>query len=439
MSGTKEPSGPRQLPLLGNTHQWIRDPCEFKTRAAEEHDRVVHFNIFSTDTYLLTEPEDIERVFVEHGENFQKHRRTNEQKRKWLGQGLVTSDGELWRRQRKALQPAFYMDQIKSHVDSMVGRARDATDRWHDGQTVNMMDEMNRTMLEIIVESMFGEDIQIAERGLYQAVEEMKGPLKPKNQPITFLAPDWAPIPFLKRSIEARDHIRSEWYDLIEERRRSDEDRHDLLALMLKSDTEMSDEQICDEMMTFLLGGHDTTALTMTYTLDLLSRHPEVGEKLRAEIDETVDGKPGFEDIPELSYTENVVKESMRLYPAGAHELRREVVQDVTFGDYHVPAGSMVVQSAWVTHRDERFWGDPDTFRPERWDEDADRPEFAYFPFAGGPRRCIGAQFAMLEAQLVLSTLAKDWTFEREYDELELSATITLKPKNDVEMTVRRR
>lgn len=239
--------GPSGLPVVGNTHQWIRDPCGFKERAARQYGRVVNFDIIGTDTYMLTDPADIERV--------------------------------------------------------------------------------------------------LAERGIYEAVENMKGPFEPQNQPVTFLAPDWMPVPFLRRSRAARDHLRSEFYDIIEQRRTTGEDRDDFLSMMLEADHEMSDELICDEMMTFLMAGHDTTALTMTFVLDQLSRNPGVAKRLRDELDGVLDGEPGFDDLPELSYTEKIVKETMRLYPA-AHEVRREPVRDVYFGDYRVPEGALILLSA---------------------------------------------------------------------------------------------
>jgi cytochrome P450 len=206
--------------------------------------------------------------------------------------------------------------------------------------------------------------------------------------------------------------------------------------MLLASYAAMADEQIRDEMGTVLVAGHETTALTLTYPLDLLSRNPEAERRLHEELTATVDGCPTIEDVFEFNYVETVVKESMRLYPP-AFELRREPREDVQFGEYSVPEGALLLLSPWVLHRDERFWDAPESFRPSRWLDGVrdERPAFAYFPFGGGPRRCIGRQFAMTEAQLVLATLLDRWRFEREYDELDLSAAVTLKPRTDVEMT----
>ncbi|NHN60412.1 MULTISPECIES: cytochrome P450 [Halorussus] len=438
MTTTRTPPGPRGLPLLGNTHQWARDPCSFRERCAEQYGRVVNYEIIGWDAYMLTDPADVKRV-LEDRETFPKHRESDDQLREVLGDGLIVSEGDRWERQREAIQPAFYMSHIERYADIMVSRTEDTTDRWRDGGTVDLRSEMMRTTLEILVEAMFGEDIDLEARGIYDAVEAMQEPLRPRNQPVTFLAPDWAPVPFLRRADRALDHLEAQVYDILDERRRTDTNRDDLLAMLLGADAEMDDEQIRDEMLTFLFAGHETTALALTFIWDLLSRNPEVEARLGDEIAAVVDGRPTIEDVFAFEYAEAVVKEALRLYPP-AHEIRREPAEDVLIGDYRIPAGSLLVLPTWVLHRDERFWDDPDEFRPERFvTDDADRPEYAYVPFGGGPRRCIGQQFAMTEAQLVLATMAREWTVDRNYGDLDLSAAVTLQPKGEVPVTTERR
>lgn len=439
MTATDVP-GPRGLPLIGNSHQWARDPCAFREACAAEYGPVVNYEMLGWDTYMLTDPSDVKRV-LEDPETFAKHEESNAQLESFLGQGLLTSEGDIWERQREAIQPAFYMDHIKNYAERMVAQAEATGTCWTDGETVDVRSSMTRCTLDILVDCMFGTEIDPGERGLYEAVEAFQEPLKPSKQPITFFAPDWAPVPFLRRADRALDHIDDQIHDIIQHRRADgDDDRDDLLAMLLGADTAMDDAQIRDEMVTFLFAGHETTALSMTYVWDLLSRNPRAEARLHEELADLLDGRPTIEDVFAFEYTEAVVKEAMRLYPP-AHDIRREPAHDVEIGGYEIPAGSLVTLPTWVLHRDERFWDDPEQFRPERFLDGGrdDRPAYAYFPFGGGPRRCIGQQFAMTEAQLLLATLARDWRLEREYDDLDLSAAVTLQPNHEVTMTPRKR
>ena len=441
MATDQTPPGPRGLPFVGHTLQWARDPCGFRERCAE-YGPVVNFQLLGWDTYMVTDPAEIERILVEESDRFPKHTDSNAELKQIVGDGLITSQGELWKRQRAAIQPAFYMDHIREYADIMVARSEATGDRWEAGEEIDIREEMTRLTLEILVDAMFGRDIDIEKRGLYEAVEAFRKPMQPAYQPITFFAPDWAPLPFLRRANRAHDHLHTEIDDIITTRRRSDDDRDDLVSMLLHADTEMSTEQIRDEMMTFLFAGHETTALTLTFLWDLLARNPTAERRLQAELDDVVAGRPTIEDVSELSYTEAVVREAMRLYPP-AHEIRREPAEDVTIAGYRVPEGSLLLLPTWVVHRDERYWDDPAAFRPARWLDAAgpstDRPEFAYFPFGGGPRHCIGHRFAMTEAQLVVATLASEWTLTRRYDDLEIAAAVTLQPRGDVSMVPRPR
>jgi len=434
---TTEVPGPRGLPVIGNSHQWARDPCAFRERCASEYGPVVNYDMLGWDTYMLTDPADIKRV-LEDTDTFPKHEDSTDQLREFLGRGLLTSEDDFWERQREAIQPAFYMDHIKHYAEIMVAQAEATADRWTAGEQVDVRSAMTRCTLDILVDCMFGAEIDPGERGLYEAVEAFQEPLKPSKQPITFFAPDWAPVPFLRRADRALDHIDAQIHDIVETRRRErqqgSEDRDDLLAMLLDADTAMDDDQIRDEMVTFLFAGHETTALSMSYVWDLLSRNPDTTARLRDELDEVVDGRPTIEDVFAFEYTEAVVKEAMRLYPP-AHDIRRSPARDVEVGGYAIPEGSLITLPTWVLHRDERFWDDPERFRPERFLGSDDRPEYAYFPFGGGPRRCIGQQFAMTEAQLILATIAREWTLEHEYGDLDVAAAVTLQPDHDMPMT----
>ncbi|WP_372479568.1 cytochrome P450 [Halomicrobium sp. HM KBTZ05] len=431
---TTDAPGPRGLPVIGNSHQWARDPCAFRERCAAEYGPVVNYEMLGWDTYMLTDPADVKRV-LEDPDTFPKHEPSNAQLEAFVGNGLLTSGGDLWERQRAAIQPAFYMDHIRNYAERMVAQAAATADRWTAGESVDVRRAMTRCTLDILVDCLFGEDIDPAERGLYEAVEAFQAPLEPSKQPITFFAPDWAPVPFLRRADRALSHIDDQIYDILETRRADESDRDDLVAMLLAADTAMDDEQIRDELVTFLFAGHETTALSMTYVWDLLSRNPTAQRRLHEEVD-ALDGRPTIEDVFDFEYTGAVIEEAMRLYPP-AHDIRRSPATTVEIGGYTIPEGSLVTLPTWVLHRDERFWDDPEQFRPERFLDGgrSDRPEYAYFPFGGGPRRCIGQQFAMTEAQLILATIAREWTLEREYGDLDLSAAVTLQPSHDVPMT----
>ncbi|WP_018257534.1 cytochrome P450 [Halomicrobium katesii] len=436
---TTDAPGPRGLPVIGNSHQWARDPCAFRERCAAEYGPVVNYEMLGWDTYMLTDPADVKRV-LEDPDTFPKHEPSNAQLEEFVGNGLLTSGGDLWERQREAIQPAFYMDHIRNYAERMVDQAAATADRWTAGESVDVRRAMTRCTLDILVDCLFGQEIDPAERGLYEAVEAFQAPLEPSKQPITFFAPDWAPVPFLRRADRALSHIDDQIYDIVETRRADEADRDDLVAMLLAADTAMDDEQIRDELVTFLFAGHETTALSMTYVWDLLSRNPTAQRRLHEELDALLDGRPTIEDVFDFEYTGAVIEEAMRLYPP-AHDIRRSPATTVEIGGYTIPEGSLVTLPTWVLHRDERFWDDPEQFRPERFLDGgrSDRPEYAYFPFGGGPRRCIGQQFAMTEAQLILATIAREWTLERDYGDLELSAAVTLQPSHDVAMTPHRR
>jgi len=435
MTISDTPPGPRKLPLLGNTHQWTRGPCDFRERCAEQYGPVVNYELMGVDTYMLTDPDEVGRVLAERS-RFPKHQATNEQVLNMLGNGLITNSGEGWKQDRETLQPAFYMSAIKRYADIMVEQTEERIEDWDTTTPLAIKQEMMVLTLDILTEAMFG-PIDLEARGLYKAVEEMLEPVKTRNQVIAMVAPDWVPLPFLRRGQNALDKIDEHIHGIIDSRRNSrDADRKDLLSILLA--TGMSDERIRDQMLTFIFAGHRTTALALTYVWDLLSRNPGAEARLHEELDAVLGGDtPTADDLSDLQYTEQVVREALRLYPP-VHELRREPVSDVEINGYTIPEGALVVLPTWVMHRDERFWDAPTQFRPERWNNEEstghDRPASAYFPFGMGPRRCIGKQFALVETQLVVATIAQEYTFEREYDDLSLSPGLALQPKNTVEM-----
>jgi cytochrome P450 len=432
------------LPLVGNTHQLVREQGGLYEKAAEEGD-VTRLRVLGIgDLYLVSHPDLVKRILVEDRESFRKATQSQEDLSDLIGEGLVLSEGELWERQRERIQPAFYMDRIAEYADAMTAPVRRAADDWSEGAVVDIEDEMKALTLRILVRSIFGSDIDFDDRGIRETVENLQEPGQPIKQPVARMVPKWVPIPMWRRYKEGIEEMESVIETFVEARRGNLEGNTDLLSMLLAATDDdgegMSEKLLRDELMTFLFAGHETTATALTFTWYLLAQNPDVAGKLHAELDEVLgDRPPEFDDLSDLTYTEHVLEEAMRLYPP-VPQIPRETTHAVDLGGYNVPDGATVAPSQWVIHRDERFWEDPMSFRPERFAEERDRPRFAYFPFGGGPRRCIGQQFAMVEGQLILATLARRFGLELVSDpDIDLSVSITTRPMDPIEMRVRER
>jgi cytochrome P450 len=324
---------------------------------------------------------------------------------------LIGSEGDFWLRQRRLIQPAFLRERVASYGANMVAAAERRLAAWQHGETHDMQVEMAQITLEIVAQALFGADVTAECRHVGIALEEALRCFVARMQnPI--ILPEWVPTPTslrLRRAVRRLDAI---VYRMIEERRRRREERDDLLSLLLHAQDEdgsrMTNQQLRDETMTLFLAGHETTALALTWTWYLLAQHPEVEARLVDELERVVGGRtPTVADMSRLRYTERVIQEVMRLYPP-VYAIGREAVQDCVIGGYHVPAGTTLLMSQWVMHRHPRYFPAPEVFNPDRWTEEHAKrlPKYAYFPFGGGPRVCIGNTFAMLEAVLVLATLA---------------------------------
>ncbi|WP_142860962.1 cytochrome P450 [Salinigranum halophilum] len=437
-----EPPGPKGVPVIGNSGQYARDPFEFITACAEAYGDVVHFELGPIDTYMITNPADIERVLVTDDAKYTKPKFQDDAIGDLLGEGLLLSEGDTWRKQRELAQPAFLMSRLSGLSDQMVDYTVEMLDDWTGGEVVNVHLEMARLTVKIIVEAMFGSTID-DER--VRTVQENLEPLGSRFEPnpFRFAIPDWAPTKENREYKRALSTIEEVVWDLIDEREGTQdgdgEEPMDLLSILLRARAEgrQTDENLRDEMVTMLLAGHDTTALTLTYTWYLLSQHPEVEARVHEELDSLLGGdRPTFADVRQMEYTEAVLNEAMRLYPP-VYTIFREPQVDVRLGGYRIPEGSAVMLSQWAVHRSPRYWDDPLEFDPDRWlDERADdRPRFAYFPFGGGPRFCIGKQLSLLEARLILGTVCQEYRLEYERDEpFDLRGSLTMHPRQPMEM-----
>jgi len=345
--------------------------------------------------------------------SFRKGRALQRAKR-LLGEGLLTSEGEFHRRQRRLAQPAFHRRRVNSYARVMVEYAEAASARWRDGQELDISDEMMRLTLAVVGKTLFDADVESDADEVGSALTEVMNLFGYLMLPFSELL-EKLPLPPRRRFLRARARLDAVIYRIIEERRRSGVDRGDLLSTLLHAVDEegdrtgMTDEQLRDEVMTIFLAGHETT---LTWAWFLLAQNPEAEARLHEELDAVLAAgrPPEPEDVPALRYTEMVVAETMRLYPP-AWALGRLALEDYEVRGYLIPRGALVLVSQYVIHRDPRFFPDPERFDPARWTPEAKsaRPQFAYFPFGGGPRRCVGEGFAWTEAVLILAALARRW------------------------------
>ncbi|RBI62430.1 cytochrome P450 [halophilic archaeon] len=437
------PDGPGGLPLVGNIVDLVRGQGDFYEAVAEEYGDVARITLPGIgEMFLLSDPAAIEQVLLGESEQYTKAAFSQDQLGELLGDGLVLSKGDHWQRQRQMIQPAFYRERIGEYADVMVRRTAELTDEWESGGTYDIEDEMKQLTLRILADAMFGTDIDYDEWEIRETVRALQEPGKPRKQPLAYVVPKWVPIPMWRRYKAGIAHIEDLIAELIDRRQHSDAGREDLLSMLLtargEDGTGMSDEQIRDELITFLFAGHETTATALTFTWYLLGKHPDVERRLVAELDDVLGGdQPTMADLPDLTYTEDVIREAMRMYPP-VPMIPRETTTNVELGGYQFPEGTVVVPAQWTVHHDETYYEEPWAFRPERWTDgfSDDVPRFAYFPFGGGPRRCIGEQFAMIEAQLVLATIAQQYSLDVEAsDSLDLSVSITTRPMEDIRVT----
>jgi cytochrome P450 len=405
------PPGPKPHFLIGNFPLTRPDPLAVFTCWAREFGDIFYYRAGWIHVYFLNSPELIESVLVTNQQNFRKDR-VIQNSRWFLGQGLLTSEDQEWRRQRRLCQPAFHRERLALYARAITECGEETLDCWADGENRDIHHEMMQLTLRIVAKVLFSIDVKRESGEVASALNLL---MKHSSGARMLLPPAvrYLPLPFLIRVRRAVRQLDDIVYRIIRERRKAEIDNGDLLSMLMSARDEdgsrMRDRQLRDEVMTFLLAGHETTALSLSWAWYLLSENPAVEDKLHHELRQALNGKePSFDDLPRLCYTEAVVKESMRLYPP-AWSLARTAVKDFEIRGYVVPTGANVVMSQWIMHRDPRFYSNPEQFDPGRWFGEAIQrlPRFAYFPFGAGPRYCVGAPFAMMEATLLLATIAQ--------------------------------
>jgi cytochrome P450 len=439
------PPGPKGHPILGVMPDFNRDSLSFITRCRGFGD-VVRMRFLYVTAYFLYSPEDIEYVLSLNAKNFIKSMslRSNFFHR-LLGNGLLTSEGEFWRRQRRLAQPAFHRQRISVYGHVMVDYAMRLITPWRAGDIRDIHRDMMRLTLEIVVKTLFNADASGDADKVAHVLEQMVKPFA-SQATVKWILDNRLPTAAHRRFHQAARQIDEIVYRIIAQRRSSGADEGDLLSMLLQAQDEdgnrMTDRQLRDEVMTLFLAGHETTALTLSWAWYLLSENADVEKKFHKEIDEVLNGRlPTVGDIPRLKYTDMIAKESMRLYPP-AYGIGRQAIEECEVGGFRIPAKSQVFMFPWATQRDPRFFGEPDGFHPERWTEDfiSSLPKYAYFPFGGGPRQCIGNYFAMMEIVLLLATIGQRCKFSLAPDhEVKLLPAMSLRPKDGIRVVVQPR
>jgi cytochrome P450 len=443
-NGNRVPPGPKGLPILGVSLDILRDPLKLMQRISREYGDVVRLPVLLQTRILLNNPDFIEQALVIQQAKFHKSDFTKRAVERMLGQGLLISEGDFWRRQRRLAQPAFHRSRINEYAATMVQIAEAHVQGWRGGEVRDMAHEMTALTLDIAVRTLFGTTLPGEAEQIGTALTFlMRYSLGRLRSPVRI--PNTWPTPKNRRAQKAYDFLDSLVYRIISERQaKGDSEQHDDLLSMLmgamdEDGTQMTPKQLRDETMTLFLAGHETTAQTLAWTWYMLGENPAAEARLQEELRSVLAGKqPEGADLMRLPYLHAVVNEILRLYPP-AYIVARTSVERSQIGGYDFPSGTTFLMSQWVMHRDPRYYDDPEAFRPERWLEGlADRlPAGAYFPFGDGPRRCIGQGFAMLESSLVIAALAQRFRFRIVPDQTVVAEPlVTLRPRNGIRMTL---
>ena len=406
--------GPKQSILGSLVYLPGRDPLAFFTNLARTYGDIVSYRMGGEQMFFVNDPQHIKDILVTHNKSFMKGRGLQRAKR-LLGEGLLTSEGAVHLRQRRLMQPAFHRDAVAGYGKTMVAYAERMRDGWVDGRTLDIAAEMNRLTLSVVGKTLFDADVESQAVEVGEALTGVMDTFWMMMLPFAD-AIERLPVPKLRRARMARVRLDQIIYRMIADRRASGRDHGDLLSMLLEAQDEddggvMTDEQVRDEAMTIFLAGHETTANALTWLWYLVGSAPDVEAKLHAEIDRVLQGRlPTFADVRALPYLERVITETMRLYPP-AWIIGRRALVDYSIGAYSMPARSIIILSPYVLQRDRRYYPDPERFDPDRWTPEsrARLPKFAYFPFGGGPRQCIGESFAWMELILVAATIAQRW------------------------------
>lgn len=455
---TNLPPGPTGVPLLGSFFDVHRDVLELFERGLREHGDTVRYRFGPFDFVVVHRPEDIRAVLLERADDFRKSP-SYAGLEMVVGKGLLISEGEFWKRQRRLMTPAFHHKRLVDFGATMVRCASELADDWDRVSAPSRRSDADNATVIDLHEHMLGLTLRIVGLTLFSTeLSAQAGSMGPALaialEHANFIAtsmllapPPWVPTPRNRRFQAAMRVVDDLVLGIIAQRRKTGEDPGDLLGMLMAATDEgggvgMTDRELRDEVATLVLAGHETTAQALTWTFMLLSRHPEIERRAVAEIREVCgDAPPTFEHLRALDYTGRVIDEALRLYPP-AWLFERQAIVDVELGGYTVPANTMVAVVPWTLHRHPGHWPNPEGFDPDRFlpEAAAARPRYTYLPFGGGPRQCIGVNFALYEAKLVLATLLQRYSLELiPGQDLSCDAAVTLRPAHGMKVRLRRR
>lgn len=445
LASQPRPNGPKGPPWLGALPAMIRDPLGFYTQVLRDYYPIAHTRFGPASVYIVSDPALIEQVLVSQHQAFLKDRATHEL-RPLVGEGLLTSEGEVWKRQRRLASPAFQPKRISAYADTMSECAERAFASYQEGELRDFHADVMAITLEIVGKTLLGFDPRVESERVARAMDVAVPYFEQRLFSLRMFLPMWLPTPSTRRFRRAKAELDDVVRRIVERSRKATDKDDYLLARLVRATDDggggMSDQRLHDEAITMLLAGHETTALTVMFAVYLLSREPAAAARLRHEIDGQLRGRRAtVEDLTQLPYLEAFVKETLRLYPA-APVLGRTVVAPLELGGYAIAPTETVVVSPFAVQRDARWYPDPDSFSPERWLDGSTQglPRFAYFPFGGGPRVCIGNHFALMEAKLILASLVQQLSLEVDSDfQLELVPVVTLRSRHGLPVRVHRR
>jgi cytochrome P450 len=440
--------GPRGHWLLGSMPEFLANNLGFITQVAREYGDVARYRMAHMSWYQVNHPDGVARILQENWRNYGKGALTLGVLRPVAGNGLLLSEGESWLRQRRLMQPTFNHRHVASFGEMMVEATGEMLDRWQQnaaGRPIDILQEMSHLTLDIVSQALFNTRVGDAARAVGQAVTTLVEDIGYRFE-VPFYPPSAVPTPRNLRRRAALAALDRTVYGIIQARRRGETAGGDLLGLLMgvrdqETGAAMSDKQLRDEVITLFIAGHETTAVTLSWAWHLLAEHPAHAVCLHAELADVLGGRlPTIADLPNLPYSRMVIEETLRLFPPAWVTNRQALDEDEICG-YRIPAGAIMLISPYVIHRNPAYWDNPEMFDPERFtpERSAGRPHYAYFPFGGGPRQCIGKGFALMEAQLILAMVSQHYRLcHMPGHQVEPQALMTLRPRGGLPMMVER-